>query len=118
MQIAALMKSVVRTDGKRARGLACSILFLFGSVALTGCDRNAPPALQESRITPVNYDKISLKMSQEQVKDILGPPSSAKTDDMVIFKKTTFRYEEGDKFIVLTFKNDELDSKDGNLETK
>lgn len=30
---------------------------------------------------------------------------------MVIFKKTTYRYEDGEKFIVLTFKNDELDSK-------
>ncbi len=34
---------------------------------------------------------------------------------MVIFKKTTYRYEDGEKFIVLTFKNDELDSKDGNV---
>jgi hypothetical protein len=29
---------------------------------------------------------------------------------MVIFKKTTYRYEDGTKFILLTFKNDELDS--------
>lgn len=34
---------------------------------------------------------------------------------MVIFKKTTYRYEEGSKFALLTFKNDELNSKDGNL---
>jgi hypothetical protein len=35
--------------------------------------------------------------------------------DMFVFKRTTYRYEEGAKFALFTFKNDELDSKDGNL---
>ena len=35
--------------------------------------------------------------------------------DMIIFKKTTWRYEDGSKFAVVTFKNDEVDSKDTNL---
>jgi hypothetical protein len=33
----------------------------------------------------------------------------------VIFKKTTYRYEEGKKFAMITFKNDEVEGKDGNL---
>ncbi len=34
---------------------------------------------------------------------------------MVLFEKTTWRYEDGKKFVLLTFKNDQLDSKDSNL---
>lgn len=34
---------------------------------------------------------------------------------MLIFNKTTYRYEEGAKFALFTFKNDELDTKEGNL---
>ena len=37
---------------------------------------------------------------------------------MVLFEKTTWRYEEGKKFVILTFKNDQLDSKDSNLNVK
>jgi len=85
-------------------------------MALTGCNNsNAPAVLQESRVSLANYNKVSLGMSKNQVETILGPPSTADTKDMVIFKKTTYRYEDGQKFILLTFKNDELDSKDSNL---
>jgi hypothetical protein len=45
----------------------------------------------------------------------MGPPTSIKTKDIVIFKRTTYRYEEGAKFALFTFKNDELESKDGNI---
>jgi CRISPR/Cas system CMR-associated protein Cmr3 (group 5 of RAMP superfamily) len=54
-------------------------------------------------------------MSKAQVETILGPPTSAETKDMIIFKKTTYRFEDGKKFAVVTFKNDEVDSKDTNL---
>jgi len=54
-------------------------------------------------------------MSKAQVEKILGPATSMETKDMIIFKKTTWRYEDGDKFAVVTFKNDEVDSKDTNL---
>ena len=48
---------------------------------------------------------------------ILGAPTTAVTKDVVIFRKTAYRYEDGAKFIELTFKNDELDGKDSNLGT-
>ena len=38
-------------------------------------------------------------------------------ESMLVFKKTTYRYEEGSKFALFTFKNDELDRKEGNLAT-
>lgn len=84
--------------------------------ALSSCDRNAPTvSIQTSKVNAANYDKIHLGMSKAQAEEILGPATSAETKDMVIYKRTTYRYEDGQKFILLTFKNDELDSKDSNL---
>jgi len=45
----------------------------------------------------------------------LGPPPSMETKDMLIFKKTNWRYEDGQKFAQITFKSDEVDGKDTNL---
>ncbi|MEO5753620.1 MAG: outer membrane protein assembly factor BamE [Chthoniobacterales bacterium] len=89
--------------------LLCAALALL---SLGACSRNA---LSGSKLTSANYDQITLGMSKAQVETILGSPTTAETKDMVIFKKTTFRYEDGKKFVMITFKNDEVDSKDTNL---
>jgi hypothetical protein len=89
-----------------------------GALVLAGCDRHGSSGLSTSKITAANYDQIRLGMSKTQVESILGPPTTAETKDMVIFKKTTYRYEDGTKFILLTFKNEELESKDSNLTTQ
>lgn len=82
-------------------------------VALTaGCNRNA---LTGSKLTLDNYNQVTGGMSKAQVERIMGPPTTSETKDMLIFKKTTYRYEEGAKFALFTFKNDELDTKEGNL---
>ena len=57
-------------------------------------------------------------MTKAQVEKILGPPTSIETKDMLIFKKTTWRYEDGKKFAMITFKNDEVDGKETNLGTQ
>lgn len=88
-----------------------SVLILVG--LLGGCDRS----LTGSKLTLDNYNKISAGMSRVQVEQILGPPTSMETVDMIIFKKTTYRYVAGTKFAQVTFKNDEVDSKDTNLGT-
>jgi SmpA / OmlA family len=90
-------------------GLFVAALIL---ISFTSCDRNV---LSGSRLTPANYDQVSLGMSKAQVERILGPPSTMETKDMLIFKKTTYRYEDGKKFAMVTFKNDEVDGKDSNL---
>jgi SmpA / OmlA family len=69
-----------------------------------------------SQLTLSNYDQITAGMSKEQVEKILGPPTTVETKDMMIFKKTIYRYENGKKFAMFTFKNNELDSKEGNLQ--
>jgi len=92
---------------------SCIVSSLVALVfALSGCDRNL---LSGSKLTPANYDQVIPGMSKAQVEKILGPPTSAETKDLLIFKKTTYRYEDGKKFAIITFKNDEMDSKDTNL---
>jgi outer membrane protein assembly factor BamE (lipoprotein component of BamABCDE complex) len=81
-------------------------------LVLTACNRNV---LSGSKLTLDNYSQITTGMSKAQVEKILGPATSMETKDMIIFKKTTWRYEDGNKFAVVTFKNDEVDSKDTNL---
>jgi outer membrane protein assembly factor BamE (lipoprotein component of BamABCDE complex) len=81
-------------------------------LVLAACNRNV---LTGSKLTLDNYNQITTGMSKAQVEKILGPPTSMETKDMLIFKKTTWRYEDGQKFAQITFKNDEVDSKDSNL---
>ena len=88
---------------------------LLAILVLAACNRNV---LTGSKLTLDNYNKITTGMSKAQVEKILGPPTSMETKDMLIFKKTTWRYEDGKKFVQITFKNDEVDSKDTNLGTQ
>ena len=81
-------------------------------LVLSACNRNV---LTGSKLTLDNYNQITTGMSKAQVEKILGPATTMETKDMIIFKKTTWRYEDGTKFAVVTFKNDEVDSKDTNL---
>ena len=88
----------------------CAIFLVI--LLLVACNRNP---LTGSKLTLDNYNQITTGMSKAQVEKILGPPTSMETKDMLIFKKTTWRYEDGQKFAQITFKNDEVDSKDTNL---
>jgi len=85
---------------------------LLAILVLAACNRNV---LTGSKLTLDNYNQITTGMSKAQVEKILGPPTSMETKDMLIFKKTIWRYEDGRKFAQITFKNDEVDSKDTNL---
>jgi hypothetical protein len=85
---------------------------LLAILLLAACNRNV---LTGSKLTLDNYNQITTGMSKAQVEKILGPPTSMETKDMLIFKKTIWRYEDGQKFAQITFKNDEADSKDTNL---
>lgn len=79
---------------------------------VSGCSRNP---FTGSKLTLENYNKVTTGMSKSQVEQILGSPTKAETKDMIIYKKTTYRYEDGKNFAMITFKNDELDGKDTNL---
>ena len=97
---------------RRALLAACAAV-----LALSGCTYYVPPPGYYPA-TPANYDQVTLGMSKAQVEKILGPPTTMETKDMIIFKKTTYRYEDGKNFAMVTFKNDECDGKDTNLTSK
>ena len=84
-------------------------------LVLAACNRNV---MTGSKLTLDNYNQITTGMSKAQVEKILAPPTSMETKDMLIFKKTIWRYEDGQKFAQITFKNDEVDGKDTNLGTQ
>ena len=67
------------------------------------------------RITKENVDQITEGMSKKQVESILGPPTSLKTDDFVIMKKTTYVYQQGKDTVTVVFKDDKVQSKDSTL---
>ena len=90
----------------------CALALVF---ALNACDRNP---LSGSKLTLANYQQVTTGMSKSQVEQILGAPTSVESKDLLIFKKTTYRYEEGKKFALITFKNDEVEGKDTNLGTQ
>jgi outer membrane protein assembly factor BamE (lipoprotein component of BamABCDE complex) len=87
---------------------------IAAAVALLASCNNSNPT---SKLDRANYDQIHDGMSKEEVRSLLGPPTSTSTQDKIIYKRTTWRYTQGDKYINITFKNDELDSKDTNLGT-
>ena len=87
--------------------LATTLLALVFALLLASCNR--------SKLTSSNYDQITTGMSKAQVEQILGKPTTKETKDMILFSKSTWRYEDGKKFVLVTFKNDQLDSKDTNL---
>ena len=95
---------------ERAGGLFLGLM--ISVLAIPGSDRNP---LSGSKLTLSNYNQITTGMTKAQVEKILGPPTSTETKDMLIFKKTTWRYEGGKKFAMITFKNDEVDGKETNL---
>ena len=89
-------------------------ILCFALLSFASCNNSAAPA---SKMTRANYDQVHGGMSQAQVQALLGPPTSTSTEDKLIYKRTIWRYVQGDKYINITFKNDELDSKDTNLGT-
>ena len=91
--------------------LLCALLLTL----TPGCNRSVLTGL---KFTLANYDQVANGMTKAQAERIMGPPAATETKEMLVFKKTTYRYEEGSKFALFTFKNDELDSKDSNLATQ
>ena len=73
-----------------------SLAFLFLALLIlsSGCNRNA---LTGSKLTLANYDQVTTGMTKAQVERIMGAPTSMETKDVLIFKRTTYRYEEGSK---------------------
>jgi hypothetical protein len=90
------------------------LFLLFAAIALATSSCNHIG----SKLNEANFDKIHDGMSKSQVESILGAPTTTETKDMLIFKKTTYRWEDGKNFASVTFKNDEVDGKETNLKSQ
>ena len=67
------------------------------------------------RLTKANVDEINEGMTKKQVESILGPPSAIDTTDLIILKKTTYTYRQGQDTVTVVFKDDKVQSKESTL---
>src|SRR5205807_8352548 len=91
----------------RMRSMKVISAVFWAILVLAACNRNV---MTGSKLTLDNYNQITTGMSKAQVEKILGPPTSMETKDMLIFKKTIWRHEDGQKSAQITFKNTRVDA--------
>ena len=91
-------------DTLRSRIFALMLAALF---ALTAC--HGP------RLTKANVDEVSQGMSRKQVESILGPPTSIDSTNLLVMKKVTYAYTQGNESVTIVFVNDQVASKESNL---
>jgi len=83
---------------------------LFVVAGFSACGGGSPLTL-----TQANLDKIQPDMSTMEVKAILGDPTESKTEPIPIVggTKTTYTYENNQAHVVIVFKNDKEQTKEG-----
>jgi outer membrane protein assembly factor BamE (lipoprotein component of BamABCDE complex) len=84
------------------------ILLTAMALALGGCHSG-------KRLTKANVDEIVEGMSKKQVESILGPPTAIDTTDLIVLKKTTYTYRQGNDTVTVVFKDDKVQSKESTL---
>ncbi|MEO6871587.1 MAG: outer membrane protein assembly factor BamE [Chthoniobacterales bacterium] len=67
------------------------------------------------RLAPANVAEISEGMSRKQVESILGPPTSVDSTNLLVTKKVTYTYQQGNGTVTIVFFNDQVSSKESNL---
>ncbi len=72
-------------------------------------------ACHGKRLTRANVDEVSNGMSRKQVESILGPPTSIDSTNLLVTKKVTYVYQQGNESVTIVFFNDEVSSKESNL---
>jgi hypothetical protein len=87
-----------------ARPLA---LFLAAAFVLSSC--------HGKRLTRANVNEITDGMSRKQVESILGPPTSVDSTNLLVTKKVTYNYQQGNETVTIVFFNDQVSSKESNL---
>jgi outer membrane protein assembly factor BamE (lipoprotein component of BamABCDE complex) len=72
-------------------------------------------ACSGKRLTKANVDEVSNGMSQKEVESILGPPTSVDSTNLLVTKKVTYIYRQGNESVTIVFFNNEVASKESNL---
>ena len=88
--------------------LLFTALITTAALALSGCHGGG-------RLTKANVDEVREGMSKKQVESILGPPSAIDTTDLILLKKTTYTYRQGQDTVTVVFKDDKVQSKESTL---
>ena len=70
---------------------------------------------QAKRLTKANVDQVADGMAKKQVESILGMPTTIETKDLVVLKKTTYIYNQGQDSVIVTFREDKVESKETTL---
>jgi hypothetical protein len=83
-------------------------LIATAALALSGCNAGG-------RLTKANVDEVNEGMSKKQVESILGPPTAIDTTDLILLKKTTYTYRQGQDTVTVIFKDDKVQSKESTL---
>jgi hypothetical protein len=91
------MKNPMKSKVQRL-GLVLAVLAL---PLLGACNRNP---LSGSKLTSANYDQVTLGMSKRRSKLSWASQPAPRQREMLIFKKTTYRYEDGKRFAMITFR--------------
>jgi SmpA / OmlA family len=117
-----MTKEIQVTNDEKSRGLFRGISLFGLRLAIFTAARFALVLLialslscSSKRIAKANVDQVTEGMSKKQVESILGPPTSLKTEDLVITKKTTYLYRQGQDTVTIVFKDDKVQSKDSTL---
>jgi outer membrane protein assembly factor BamE (lipoprotein component of BamABCDE complex) len=87
--------------------LLLATLITTTALALGGC--------HGVRLTKANVDEVNEGMTKKQVESILGPPSAIDTTDLILLKKTTYTYRQGQDSVTVVFKDDKVQSKESTL---
>ncbi len=83
------------------------VLLVAAAIALPGC--------RGKRLTKANVAEVSEGMSRKQVESILGPPTSMDSTNLLVMKKVTYVYQQGDEAVTIIFSNDKVASKESSL---
>lgn len=92
---------------KRAFRFQFFTLLLAAALMLAGC--------HGKRLTKANVAEVSEGMSRKQVESILGPPTSVDSTNLLVMKKITYVYQQGDESVTIVFTNDKVASKESSL---
>ena len=92
---------------KRALRFQHFALCLLAVLALLSC--------QSKRLTKANVAEVNDGMSRKQVESILGPPTSVDSTNLLITKKVTYTYQQGDESVTIVFFNDKVSAKESSL---
>jgi hypothetical protein len=79
---------------------------------LVGCGGGSPLTLRQE-----NLNKVQNDMSQQDVRSILGAPTSSSDEPIPVVggTKTTYVYRNNSSEVVIIFKNDKVQEKQGSF---